>query len=162
MGGAMTVWRDYGLDAVRSLDNLDARIDAVLDTRDAAPEGRIRLAAALGIAATELDRRAGVPVADAVADARLVLIEAACAACRTRAVRADAGLRRAVAVCAVLQWDALGEVGRSARAFAAIGETSGATFADAVRAALALPPVACLARIRALAVAAPASAPAAA
>ncbi len=152
-----TIWHDFELDGVDSPDDLDRRLDWLIDSLPPSPRARARLAAALGIGAGELRRRAGVPVANAVAAARLRLIDAALAECRAGAEAGGAGhLRHALAVCAALQWDALGEAGLSALAFVRREATRPADdhLAAAVRAAVPLGHAAALARIRALAVAA--------
>lgn len=152
-----TIWRDFQLDAVDGPDDLDARLDLLIEALPPLPRATPRLAAALGLTATELRRRAGVPVAEAVAAARLRLIGAALGECRTRAEAGEgARLRHALAVCAALQWDALGEAGMGTLAFVrreAVLPTAD-HLAGAVRAALAQPRPVALARIRALAVAA--------
>lgn len=156
-----TIWRDFRLDAVDGPDDLDACLDLLIETLPPLPGAIPRLAMALGVGVAELRRRAGVPVAGAVAAARLRLIGAALDECRRRAEAGEGErLRHALAVCAALQWDALGEPGLGALAFVrreAVLPTAD-HLAGAVRAALALPRPAALARIRALAVAAVAAA----
>lgn len=161
MQGSAKLWCDFELDAVEGPDDLDARLELAIETAPASAAAPARLAAALGIGAAELRRRAGVPVAPGVAAARLLLIEAALAVCAARAEAGEgAALRQAVAVCAALQWDALGDAGASALAF--LRREAAMPTADhlaaAVRAAARLGRRAALARIRCLAVAAAAAA----
>lgn len=155
------IWRNFGLDGVEGPDDLDTCLDGVIEAQPPLPGARARLADALGVEVAELRRRAGVPVADAVAAARVRLIDAALAECRARAEAGDGpGLRHALAVCAALQWDALGEAGLGALAFVrreALLPTA-EHLVGAVRAALPRGRRAVLARIRTLAVASAAAA----
>jgi hypothetical protein len=122
--GAGTLWTRCDLDAVANLEDLDARLDAVLDMQDPATAGAVgRLAAWLAIEPWALHRLAGVPIAADVANARLHLIGAARNETLRRAEalkRGDdaRGLRHALAVCAAMQWEVLGDVAASALAFA--------------------------------------------
>ncbi len=122
--GEGTIWARCDLESVASPEDLDARLDALLDAPGPEIEGAAaRLAAWLGIEPWALHRLAGVPVAADVAAARLRLIAAAR---RETLLRAEAlkrsddarRLRHALAVCAALQWEALGDVAASALAFA--------------------------------------------
>lgn len=161
MNGSAELWLEFALDAVEGPDDLDARLDLAIESAAASAGAAARLAAALGIGLADLRRRAGVPVAAAVAAARLSLIEAALAECLRCAEAGDGpGLRHAVAVCAALQWDALGDATASALAFLRREAVtpSADRLAAAVCAAAPLGRRAALARIRSLAVAAAAAA----
>lgn len=154
-------WIASDLETVSNPEDLDARVEALLDSRECRePGAAAMLAVLLGVDAWVLDRLAGVPVANDVAAARLRLIGAALAevVARAEALRRgdDArGLRQALAVCAALQWEALGEVGLSEAAFALRDGHGfdGVLLAAAVREAVPRGRRAVLARVRAIAVA---------
>ena len=78
MQGSAKLWCDFELDAVEGPDDLDARLELAIETAPASAAAPARLAAALGIGAAELRRRAGVPVAPIAAtseDQLLILRE---------------------------------------------------------------------------------------
>lgn len=159
--GEGTLWMRCDLDSVASPEDLDARLDTLLDTQRAVATGAVaRLAAALGIEPWALHRLAGVPIAAGVANARLRLISAARREVLQRAEALKRGddtraLRHALAVCAALQWEALGDVAASALAFACRDRPrfDGVLLAAAVRAAAPHGEAALLQRIRTIAVA---------
>lgn len=159
--GEGTLWRRCDLETVANPEDLDARLDALLDIQDSAPPGAVgRLAAWLGVEPWALHRLAGVPIAAEVAGAWLRLIDAARGETlrRAEALRRgeDArGVRHALTVCAALQWEALGDVASSALAFACRDRPrlDGVLLAAAVREAAPRGNAAVLHRIRRIAVA---------
>lgn len=150
------LWRDCGLDGVRGVEDLDDAVEAALggETAEDAPE---RLAGLFGLDAAALERRTGVPVAPEVAAARHGLIVAALARCRAaaEAPQEAAALRHALAVCAALQHETLGETQASEAALARreAAEPSAQLLAQALRGALPRGTRAALAAVRALAAA---------
>ncbi|MGE4528080.1 MAG: hypothetical protein AB7D00_06905 [Rhodospirillaceae bacterium] len=156
------LWRDCGLDGVRGVEDLDEAVEAALGgCAAAAAEAPERLAALFGLDATALERRAGVPVAPEVAAARHGLIVAALAQCRAaaEAPQEGAGLRHALAVCAALQHETLGETQASEAALARreAAEPALELLARAVRRATPRGARFALAAVRALAAAADAA-----
>lgn len=159
--GVGTLWTRCDLDTVANPEDLDARLDAVLDAQDPATAGAVgRLAAWLDIEPWALHRLAGVPIAADVASGRLRLIDAARGETLRRAEafkRGDdaRGLRHALAVCAAMQWEALGDVAASALAFACRDRPrlDAVLLAAAVREASPRGTAAVLHRIRRIAVA---------
>lgn len=168
--GDGTSWSGFGLDTVSNPEDLDARLEAALESRGPVACGAVAtLAARLGMETWALRRLAGVPIAAEVAAARLRLLDAACEESRARALafRGDDDarrLRQAVAVCAALQWESLGDVDRSGAAFACRDRPrfGGGFLAAAVCEAVPRGRTALLARIRLVAIAGAASEAAAA
>ncbi len=157
-GTIPSVWAFCRLEAACRVEDLDVAVDMLLDARegDPVPPGvASRLAALLGYGVAELERRTGLrPCAD-LAAARLLLIEAAFAECRRRLRKGRDGLRQALAVCAALQFEALGDAAAGARAFAALraDKVEDARLAGILRASLPLGECVALAVTRALALA---------
>ncbi|WP_337997154.1 hypothetical protein [Oleispirillum naphthae] len=152
------LWRDCGLDGVRGVEDLDEAVEAALGgCAVAAADAPERLAALFGLSAAALERRTGVPVAPEVAAARHGLIAAALAQCRAaaEAPQEGAGLRHALAVCAALQHETLGETQASEAALARreAAEPAPELPARALRRALPCGERIALAAVRALAAA---------
>ena len=159
--GEGAIWMGCDLEAVSGPEDLDARLEALLDVQEAAVCGAVEtLAVCLGIEPWALHRLAGVPVAADVAYARLRLLSAGLAEVVRRAEALRRGddsreLRQALAVCAALQWEALGDVESSAAAFACRDRPyfEAVLLAAAVREAAPRGAAAVLQRVRTIAVA---------
>jgi len=159
--GEERIWMGFDLGSVANPEDLDARLEALLDDQEGVACGAVEtLAAWLGVESWALHRLAGVPIAADVARARLALLRASLGEVERRAEalrRGDdaRGFRQALAVCAALQWEVLGDVESSAAAFACRDRPrfDGVLLAAAVREALPRGRTAALERIRAIAVA---------
>jgi hypothetical protein len=122
------IWGFWRLDAVHRSEDLDDALETLLDAlaeASAPADPLVRLSALLGCGVAEMERRTGLCLCDEVAAARLLLIEAAFAECLARTKGTGGGLRHALAVCAALQHETLGDVASSAAAFALLDDPRG-------------------------------------
>lgn len=120
------IWAFCRLDAAHRLEDLDDALEALLDAGGDVPaptDASVRLAALLGYGVAEMERHIGTRLCDEVAAARIRLIEAAFAECQARARGTDEELHHALAVCAALQHEALGDVASGAAAFAVLDDS---------------------------------------
>jgi hypothetical protein len=151
------LWRFCRLNAARCPEDLDDALERLLDAWDDVPSdpgAPARLAAVFGLSAEDMERRTGVAGCPTVAAARLALIGAAFTECRLRVRNGGRNLGQALAVCAALQFEALGEVSSGAAAFAAMEKGAKAVpLARILRSALYLGPCVGLAVMRGVALA---------